>query len=467
MTVKSDREHSEALVVGLLAACGILTSLQFTFIVPVLPLIPELLDASAADASWLITVTLLVGVVGTPVMTRLADTHGRRRLLLASMGLLVLGSIIAAAIPGFVAVLIGRALQGFGTAVVPIGIALLSSLVSRRRATLGIALMSGTLGIGSTLGLTLAGPLVEWGGLPAIFWCTAAIGAAFCVLIGLLVQEPPAHAVRSFDPWGTALLAIGLTALLLAISRGQEWGWLSGATLGTLALAVVTLSCWLPWERRHPHPLVDVRTTMRAPIAPINVASFFATFGMYANHLLTSQEALAPAATGYGLGMPISTAGLFLVPSALTMITLAPVAARVINRHGGRSALMVGSAIMTAAFLFRMLVHDDPVSVIIGSAFVGVGVAFSFAAMPSLITASARPDEVAAANGVNSVVRTLSGAVAAALFAFVIATLPAPDDAAYLSHLALRVSFGFSALCGAVTVAIAAMIRLPRSKEPA
>ena len=143
-------------MVALLAACGMLTSLQFTLIVPILPLMPALLGTTAADASWLITVTLLTGVVGTPVVTRLADLHGRRRMLLVAMALLVAGSVIAAVVPGFLAVLIGRALQGFGTAVVPIGIALLSALVSRRRAVLGIALMSGTLGMGSALGLVRA-----------------------------------------------------------------------------------------------------------------------------------------------------------------------------------------------------------------------------------------------------------------------------------------------------------------------
>ena len=467
MTVKSERERHERLVVGLLAACGMLTSLQFTLIVPILPLIPDLLDTTPADASWLITVTLLAGVVGTPVVTRLADLHGRRLLLLVSMGLLVLGSVIAAVIPGFTAVLVGRALQGFGTAVVPIGIALLSALVSRRRAVLGIALMSGTLGMGSALGLVLAGPLLEWGGLPTVFWCSAIVGAAFCVLIRLRIPEAPTGPARAFDLVGAALLALGLTALLLAISRGQYWGWTSALTLGLALLAALTLAIWMLWERRHPAPLIDVRTAMRPPILPINVASFFATFGMYANHLLTTQEALAPASTGYGLATPTAAAGLFLLPSALTMILLAPFAARVITRFGGQRALLLGSSMMALAFVFRLFLHGGALPVVVGSALVGVGVAFAFAAMPSLITASVPADQVATANGVNSVIRTLSGAVAAALFAFVIAALPSTADPSFLSEEALRLSLGFAAACGVVTAILAAFLRLPLSKEPA
>lgn len=444
-----------------------LSSLQFTLVVPVLPLIPELLGTTAADASWLMTVTLLVGVVGTPVITRLADMHGRRRMLLVAMGLLILGSLIAAVGSSFAAVMIGRALQGFGTAVVPIGIALMNSSVSPRRATFGIALMSGTLGIGSALGLAVAGPLVAWGGLPMIFWVSATVGAVFFALILLRVRETAATQGGAFDIVGAVLLTIGLTTLLLGISRGAQWGWAAPITLTMAAVAMVAMPVWMMWERRHRHPLVDVRVAMSSPILTINLASFVATFGMYANHLLTTQEALAPAASGYGLAAIGSTVGLYLLPSAVVMVLLSPVAARVILRFGGRTALMLGAGIMAVAFLFRMLVHSDALTVMIGSGLVGVGVAFAFASMPSLITASVPRAQIAAANGVNSVVRTLSGAVAAALFALVITLLPAPVDDSYLSHTALVLSFGVAAACGLATVLIAAFLRLPDPKESA
>lgn len=452
---------------ALLAGCGMLSSLQFTLVVPILPLIPELLGTTAADASWLMTVTLLVGVVGTPVITRLADMHGRRRMLLVAMGLLIAGSLLAALVTNFPTVLVGRALQGFGTAVVPIGIALMNSSVSPRLATFGIALMSGTLGMGSALGLAVAGPLVAWGGLPMIFWVSGAVGAAFLLLILVRVRETATSQGGTFDLIGAALLTIGLTALLLAISRGGQWGWTSLMTLSAAAVTAIAMPAWVLWELRHRHPIVDVRVALSSPILPINLASFVATFGMYANHLLTTQEALAPAATGYGLAAAGSTVGLYLLPSAVVMVLLSPVAARVILRFGGRTALMLGAAIMAIAFAFRALVHSDPLAVMAGSGLVGVGVAFAFASMPSLITAAVPRAQIASANGVNSVVRTLSGAVAAALFALVITLMPAPVDDSYLSHPALLLSFGVAAACGIATVLIAAFLRLPDSKEPA
>lgn len=454
------------MLVGLLAGCGMLSSLQFTLVVPVLPLIPDILGTSAATASWLLTITLLVGVVGTPMITRLADMHGRRRMLLTAMSLLVLGSLIAALSSDFGGVMLGRALQGFGTAVVPIGIALMSSSVSHRAATFGIALMSGTLGIGSALGLAIAGPLVAWGGLALIFWVSAAIGSAFFLLILLCVRESATATSGRFDFVGAALLTIGLSSLLLALSQGTQWGWTSTPTVGMAVTALVAIASWMLWEIRHPNPLVDVRVATSARILTINLASFVATFGMYANHLLTTQEALAPPSIEYGLGATGSTVGLYLLPSAIVMILLSPLSARVILRFGGRASLMLGATIMSLAFLLRLLAHSDPMMVMIGSGLVGVGVAFAFAAMPALITASVPSTQIAAANGVNSVVRTFSGAVAAALFALVIAALPSPVDDAYLSHTALLLSFGTAALCGLATVLIAAFLRVPEIKDP-
>lgn len=450
---------------ALLAGCGMLSSLQFTLMVPVLPRVPDLLGATAADAAWLITITLLIGVVGTPVITRLADMHGRRRMLLVAMGLLITGSLIAAVVPGFAAVMVGRALQGFGTAVVPIGIALMSAQVSSRRAIFGIALMSGTLGIGSALGLAVAGPLVAWGGLSTIFWVSAAIGSVFFVLILVLVGEAPLRIPGRFDVFGAVTLTVALAGLLIAISRGQSWGWLHPITLVCIAVFAAALPTWLIWERRHPQPMIDVRTALRSPILTINLASFVATFGMYANHLLTTQEALAPPDTGYGLAASDAAVGLYLLPSALVMVLLSPLTARVITRYGGRTALILGASIMAAAFVFRVFVHADPVAVLVGSGIVGVGVAFAFAAMPSLITASVPPDQIATANGLNSVVRTFSGAIAAALFGMLIAMMPAPVDPAYLSESALRLALTVAALCGIATVLIAAFLRLPAPEE--
>ncbi|MFD4422904.1 MFS transporter [Agromyces sp. NPDC058484] len=451
--VTSRNERRERLTVLVLAASGMLTSLQFTLIVPALPEIPSMLGVSANDASWMVTVTLLTGTVGTPVVTRLADMYGRRRMLLVSLGLLAAGSVIAAMGMTFTTVLIGRALQGFATAIVPIGVSLLRGLTSRERSNVGIALMSGTLGIGSALGLPLSGVLVTWGGLAALFWFSAAAGAIFVALVAMVVSEVPSRKGGRFDLVGSVLLGVALTCVLLVVSKIVVWGAWSPGIIVLVVTALLAFAVWFPFELRHPNPVIDVRTSLRRPVLQTNVASFFAAFGMFANHLLTMQE--ARASEGAGLALPVLGAGLILVPSAVAMVALAPVAGALLNRLGGRVTLALGTATITAAFVFRLLVHDGIVAVVIGALIVGVGTAFAFAAMPSLIMDAVPEHEAASANGVNSLTRSLSGAMASAVFAFLIAALPVQPGGDFLSEQGFMIAFGLTAAFGAVGTVLA------------
>ncbi|MCH6231648.1 MFS transporter [Microbacterium sp. CFH 31415] len=464
----SEPGRRERATIAVLALSGMLSSLQFTLMVPALPDVPAALGVSANDASWVVTITLLAGTVGTPIVTRMADMYGRRRLLLICLALLAAGSALAAVGMTFPTVLVGRALQGFSASIVPIGISLMRDSMSRDRAVGGIALMSGTVGIGSALGLPLSGVLGSVGGLAAIFFFSAGAAALFVPLVWRIVPESPVLERERFDLTGALLLSAGLTALLLAISKGFVWGWTSPPILGCALVFVVAIAAWIPLQLRSPSPIVDLRTSLRRQVLLTNVAALFVTFGMFANHLLTTHEARAPIESGAGLGLPTILGGLTMLPSALAMVGLTPVAARMLRRRGGRETLMLGSAIITLAFVFRLLVHDGVVAVVLGAFLVGIGTAFAFAAMPTLISDAVPRDELAAANGLNSLVRSLSGAVTSSLFAMVIASMPWPGSPEFISGDGLAVAFAVTAAATAVGTAIAFFLpRPPRLAQEA
>ncbi len=454
---------SEPLTIGILAASGMLTSLQFTLIVPALPDIPAALGVTANDASWMVTATLLTGTIATPIIARLADAYGKRRMLLLSLGLLVVGSIVAAVGMTYPTVLIGRSLQGFSTAIIPVGISLIRGTTTRERANRGIAFVSGTLGVGSALGLPLSGVLSTIGGLAALFWFSAGAGAIFIVLVAVFVREVASPAPLRFDLGGAIILGIGLIATMLVISKAAVWGATSPAILVLIIIAIASFVLWFPWELRHPSPVVDVRRSVQPPVLLTNIASFFAAFGMFSNHLLTMQEARAPAGIGPGLGIPALGAGLILLPAAIAMILLAPVAGRMLNGIGGRITLAIGSAIIAGAFIFRLIAHDGLLPVILGAMMVGVGTAFAFAAMPVLIMDAVPPEESASANGVNSLVRALSGALAGATLAFLLATFPASANSPYLSDAGLTTAFAIVAAFSTAGTVMALFIPRPQA----
>jgi MFS family permease len=243
-----------------LALCGMLTSLQFTLAIPVLPMIPELLAVTPDDASWVVTATLLTSAVATPVIARMADMYGKRRLLTTSLAVLTAGSVVAALGGSFPALIAGRAMQGFSAALIPVGISLLRDALPKERIGAAVALMSATLGTGSALGMPLSGLLYEHLGWESLFWFTAAGGGLLVVAVRMVVPESPLRVPGRFDIVGALLLSAVLTAALLVVSKGSRWGWSSAVVIALTVGAAVGLAAWVPLQLRTEEPMVDLRT---------------------------------------------------------------------------------------------------------------------------------------------------------------------------------------------------------------
>ena len=461
--IQVNREATTRWLVPVLSLTGMLSSLQFTLFLPTLPEIPAALSVSANDATWVITVTLLTSTAGGPVIGRLADLYGKRRVLLVSMVLLVLGSLIGALGATFVAVVVGRALQGLAATVIPLGISILREALGREKSNSGIGFMSATVGIGSALGLPLSGILYGLGGLTAIFWFSAVSGLIVLALVFFVTPHSPDSYDGRFDVSGAILLSILLTAVLIAISKGLVWGLGSTSFFTVLAVIGVTLPLWLARSFTTSEPIVDLRLSFSGPVVLINTSSFFVSFGMFANHFLTIHEARAPSGTVIGLGLPAITAGLILLPATLALITLAPIAGKLINRFGGKFTLALGSTIIAGAYVFRLVAHEGVVIVTVGAFLVGVGSAFAFTAMPTLINDAVPVHQLASANSINTVARSLSGSIVSAILAFLIVATPNPVDSDFISQWGLMLSFGVTATLALASVTLT--LALPKQSH--
>src|SRR4051812_13599824 len=231
-----------------------------TLVIPLIPALPGLLHASAADATWAITATLLAGAVATPTMGRLGDMYGKRRMLLVSLGALVVGSAIGALSDTLVPMVAGRTLQGLAAGVIPLGISIMRDELPRERLGSATALMSASLGVGGALGLPAATLLADSFDWHVLFWGAAAVGVVATALVVALVPESAVRSGGRFDFVGAIGLTIVLVCFLLAVSKGTEWGWTSPLTLTLIVVAVVVLVAWGRWEMSSGQPLVDLRT---------------------------------------------------------------------------------------------------------------------------------------------------------------------------------------------------------------
>jgi MFS family permease len=419
--------RSSRLITAILCLSGTVVALQQTMVIPLLPDFPKILGVSADDASWLVTVTLLTSAVATPIVSRLADMFGKRRMMLISMTMIVVGSLVAAIGGNFVALLIGRGLQGFAISMIPVGISIMRDELPKEKVASATALMSATLGIGSALGLPLSGLIFEHLGWPAIFWLSAIVGVLLIIAVAVVVPESSVRTRGKFDFLGAVMLSTALTAILLAISKGARWGWTSELTLLMFVIGIVTLALWFPYELRVTQPMVDLRTSAKRPVLLTNVASILVGFSMYANNLSTTQQLQMPKISGYGFELGVMAAGLCMIPAGLAMVFFAPVSANITKRFGAKITLIVGGTVLALAYIARVFLTGSIALIIISAAVVSIGTAIAYSAMPMLIMRSVPITETASANGLNSLLRSVGTSTSSAVVAAMLTSMVIPS----------------------------------------
>lgn len=451
------RRVGGGLVVAVLALCGTVVSLQQTMVLPLVPELPELIGTSAGNASWIVTATLVAGAVATPVISRMADMYGKRRMILLTLAIVAVGALIGGVSTALPLLILARVLQGIGMALVPVGIATMRDELDPDQIPLAVALMSATLAIGAGVGLPLGGYLAEAFDWHVVLWLPGVLALLMLALVVLTVSESSVRTAGAFDFRGAILLSLALVLLLLAVSKGADWGWTDARTLGSIVAGLALLAVFVPLELRIPNPLVDIRTAAQPVVVAANTISVFMGFGMFVNMLVSTQLLQTPTDTGYGLGLDALHAGLWMAPSALAFGVLAPLSGWVTRRFGPELAIAVGGAIMTVSYLARIPLSGSITLVVLGTIVVTIGTALAYSALPTLIMRSVPVTETAAANGLNTLLRSVGTSTASAVTAAVFAAAITATSGGYPTVGALTLMF----LLAAVASAISTVLILP------
>jgi MFS family permease len=453
-------------VVVVLAFGGIVVSLMQTLVIPLIPELPKLLHAKASGTAWVITATLLAAAVAVPVVGRLGDMYGKRRMLLVSLGLLITGSVVAALSDSLTPMIVGRALQGMASAVIPLGISIMRDELPAERLGSATAQMSASLGVGGALGLPAAALLADRFDWHVLFWTSAALGLIVFALVLTFVPESAVRSGGQFDYLGAAGLSAGLICLLLAISKGASWGWGTGRTLGLFGAAIVVVAVWGRWEKRARQPLVDLRTTARPQVLLTNLASAVFGFAMFAMSLVLPTLLQLPKATGYGLGQSMLTAGLVMGPSGLVMMATAPFSAKISKARGPKSTLMTGAVVVAIGYALGIVAMSAVWHLIIVSAVIGAGIGFAYGAMPALIMSAVPVSETAAANSLNTLMRSIGTSVSSAVAGVILAQLTITlGPATVPSKAGFQVILAIGSGAALVAFAIAAFIPTRRTAD--
>lgn len=444
-----------------LALAGVVASLVQTLVLPLLPLFPRWLDITASDSQWIATSTMLAGAVGAPLFGWLGDRYGLSRMIVVSLGLLAVGSVIAAPSDSLWMLLLGRTLQGFSSGVVGLALAVARTMMSAASLPWAVGVVSGTLGIGTGLGVPLAGLVLEFLPWHAVFWISAGAGAVTAILVAVIVPHRRTGARRTFDFFGAAVFSAILLLLLIPISLIGTQGVPASSVLSWMAAAVLAVA-WIRHELRSRAPFIDLRLARFAPIASSHVTAFLIGIAFFLSFTGTVYVTQMPQRGDVGLGGGVLLTGIVQTPASLASIAAAPLATYVATRWGARRTVTAGALAVALASAARTIVLDDAFTVAVLALMVSASASFTFAAMPLILMDVAPLHATGAVNGLNIMMRQIGSAVAGVVGAVVLATAAVPGTAA---RTAFDWLFGVAALCG--LLAALAMFPWPRRSTSA
>ncbi|WP_435057051.1 MFS transporter [Streptomyces sp. bgisy060] len=452
----------ETLVVFALSLAAMVVSMMQTLPVPILGLIRADLGTTTANVSWVTTATLLSAAVFTPLLGRFGDQHGKKPTLVAVLGVMVAGSVVAALATSLPLLILGRVLQGAATAIFPLALSVLREEVRPQKLPGAMSLVSGTLAFGSGLALVATGLLTSGSDADyrSAFWMATGFAALALLAVVLLVPATRLKTGGRTDLLGALTLGITLLLLLLPISQGHEWGWTSGRTLGSFAGAAVMAVVWVLTELKVREPLVDMRMFVHRPVLMANAAGVLVGFGMFANFLGVSYLVQMPEAlTGYGFDASVLRASVeFLLPGAIVSLLASPIGGLIVRHRGPRTALALAAGLGAVGFGWLALDHGHTASVISAGVIVGAAVSFGYAAMPAVIMASVPHHQSGIANGINSISRSTGSAIGSAVVTTILASRTIEHLPAGVPALPAESGFTLTFWIGATAFALVAVI---------
>ena len=380
---------------------------------------------SISSLSWVLNAYNIVFAAFLVAAGRVADLVGRRRVFIFGLELFTVASVLCAAAPSANALIAFRVIQALGAAcLVPSSLALVLNAFPAERRSHGVALLSAVGAAAAGLGPSLGGLLVAAADWRLVFLVNLPIGIAAVLLARRrLVESRTPGRRRMPDLLGALVFALAIAALVLAVVKGQEWGWGSPRIVGSFAAAVVLGSVFVWRCRTHRSPVIDLSLLRIRTFGAANAMTIVGAAGFY-GYTLTNVLFL----TGVW-HYSVLQAGLALTPGPFVAVAAAGPTSRLVQRVGHRPVLVAGGLFWGGAVMwFVERVGTTPAFLsqwLPGMVLLGIGAGTLFPNLSGAAVASAPGESFATATAMNSVARQVGAALGVALIIAILGT-PSP-----------------------------------------
>jgi MFS family permease len=414
---------------------------------PLIPSIAQSDHVSLSAAEWVLTAALMTGALATPAMGRLADGPRKRRVIEVALTVVLAGCVLSAVSTSFLVLILGRGLQGAGLGLLPVTMAFARSQFLPDEAGRAIATLSVSAAVGAGLGYPITSLIAQFLDFRAAFWFGAITVASALVLVVIVLPNRSDGRSRRFDRLGMVTLGAAVIGVSVVLSEGGGWGWTSLRSLALFAFSVLMVGLWITHELKVADPLIDVRQVRNRSVLTADASAFLIAVAMYLFLPIIIEFVQIPVASGYGFGTSILVSGLVFVPLSVGSFAASRCLTAYTRRFGVRSMIPFGSLMFAASTLFFTVEHRALWEAFVASGMAGIGIGFTFAAMPGFIVRAVPPSETGSAMGLYQVLRSIGLSLGSALAAAVLITYTAPGDT-YPRYQGFRVTLIIAtALC--------------------
>ncbi|WP_081182937.1 MFS transporter [Prescottella equi] len=438
------------------------SALGFSLFAPTLPKVAA--EFQTTQVVWVMTAFTLSGAVASPIIGKLADLYGKKKMLVVTAAIGALGALISATAPTFPVLVAGRFLSGAGFACLALGYTLIRDTFPARLQPISISIANtgvGAVGVGALL---VAGVLIDHLGVRSVFWFAFGFCAIGALLTFFFVPETPIRSHARIDWLGAVLLAASMFVIMVGLSRGKEWGLTDGRTITCVAVALVGFAVWVWWERRTDEPLIRLDLIAKPALRYTLIGGGIAYGATTLLASLTPMLLQAPESTSYGFGLSATEMAGWLLPGQLMIVASGFIVGATAKRIGFRNHLVFGAVFIATAAAVLSAVPTVPAVIVLAWVVFGLG-CMIYAAVPNLALLALPETERAVGSNFVGVAQTLAGTLISTVGFTVLAHYVVATDGHGVAYESAGFRSAFLVAAGAAAIGALVSLAIPHNER--
>lgn len=389
--------------------------LDQTIVSLALPKMMSDFNISIASAGWIATAYILANAVFVPIWGKLGDTLGRKKIYMLGFGIFIFGSVLAGLAWSFSSMIVFRVIQAIAaSADYPTAMAIIAvTFTQGKERAQALGIWSSSFAAAAVFGPLVGGPLIDNFGWRSIFFINLPVGLVGIILAMTFIKESVSEKIdKTFDWWGSIILGISLTSLVLVLDKGMDWGWLSLNSLISYAVCLISLLVFIRVEKNKAEPIIDLKFFKNAIFVNTLVNNFIVFMGMMGALFLL------PIFAQTFLGLNATQTGYLFMPMAFFMVIFAALGGRLNGKVPSKYVIFVSTLVASLGlYLFHYLdPRSTAWSIILPLSVMAAGLGFGMSQRTNLVAQAVPPDEIGVASSVLALARNIAGAFGIALF---------------------------------------------------